>query len=64
MSAEWNGGNPPVGEVSLFRLWHGRTFGRVRNPGNGAVMKKIKALVRKFKKDEDLANHAWVLHVI
>ncbi|ROQ69257.1 hypothetical protein EDD93_3755 [Streptomyces sp. 840.1] len=53
-----------MGEVSLFRLWHGHTFGWVRNPGNGAVMKKIKALVRKFKKDEDLANHAWVLHVI
>nr|BFD89734.1 hypothetical protein KitaXyl93_10940 [Kitasatospora sp. Xyl93] len=28
------------------------------------VMKMIKALVKKFKKDEDLANHAWVLHVI
>ncbi|WP_188299891.1 hypothetical protein [Streptomyces sp. CBMA156] len=28
------------------------------------VMKMIKSLVRKFKKDEDLANHAWVLHVI
>lgn len=53
-----------MGEDSPFRLWHGRTFGCVRNPGNGVVMKKIKALVRKFKKDEDLANHAWVLHVI
>lgn len=28
------------------------------------VMKMIKALVKKFKKDEDLAQHAWVLHVI
>lgn len=27
-------------------------------------MKMIKAIVKKFKRDEDLANHAWVLHVI
>lgn len=28
------------------------------------TMKMIKALVNKFKRDEDLANHAWILHVI
>ncbi|MDH6136821.1 hypothetical protein P3T37_006252 [Kitasatospora sp. MAA4] len=37
---------------------------RARTPGNGVVMKMVKALVKKFKKDEDLANHAWILHVI
>ncbi|MEV5378209.1 hypothetical protein AB0L26_19860 [Streptomyces nondiastaticus] len=34
------------------------------NPGNGGTMKMVKAFVKRFKKDEDLANHAWVLHVI
>ncbi|WP_316519916.1 hypothetical protein [Kitasatospora brasiliensis] len=29
-----------------------------------ALMKMIKSIVKKFKKNEDLANHAWVLHVI
>ncbi|MDH6140390.1 hypothetical protein P3T35_002398 [Kitasatospora sp. GP30] len=33
-------------------------------PGMESVMKMIKALVKKFKQDEDLANHAWILHVI
>ncbi|MFG2908876.1 hypothetical protein ACGF13_27865 [Kitasatospora sp. NPDC048286] len=28
------------------------------------TMKMILTLVKKFKKNEDLANHAWVLHVI
>ncbi|MFI9361930.1 hypothetical protein ACIG5E_12845 [Kitasatospora sp. NPDC053057] len=37
---------------------------RTRNPGKGTAMKMIKAIVKKFKRDEDLANHAWVLHVI
>ncbi|MFE7528564.1 hypothetical protein ACFU7Y_23010 [Kitasatospora sp. NPDC057542] len=38
---------------------------RTRKPPEWrVVMKMIKALVKKFKKDEDLANHAWVLHVI
>ncbi|MDH6707367.1 hypothetical protein P3T27_004104 [Kitasatospora sp. MAA19] len=37
---------------------------RACNPEIGEAMKKIKALVKKFKKDEDLANHAWILHVI
>ncbi|GAA0345303.1 hypothetical protein [Streptomyces blastmyceticus] len=41
-----------------------RLFRRARDTENGDVMKMIKALVSKFKKDEDLANHAWVLHVI
>ncbi len=41
-----------------------RLFYRARNTANGVAMKMIKALVSKFKKDEDLANHAWVLHVI
>ncbi len=39
-------------------------FRRARNPGNGGTMKMVKAFVKRFKKDEDLANHAWVLHVI
>ncbi|MFE4970958.1 hypothetical protein ACFRAR_02430 [Kitasatospora sp. NPDC056651] len=37
---------------------------KCRIPEWRALMKMIKALVKKFKKDEDLANHAWVLHVI
>ncbi|MFB7905800.1 hypothetical protein ACFXPX_01830 [Kitasatospora sp. NPDC059146] len=37
---------------------------RTRIPGKGKTMKMIKAIVKKFKRDEDLANHAWVLHVI
>ncbi|WP_188305555.1 hypothetical protein [Streptomyces sp. CBMA123] len=37
---------------------------RTRNPGKGKAMKMIKAIVKKFKRDEDLANHAWILHVI
>lgn len=28
------------------------------------AMKMIKAIVKKFKKDEDLAANAWILHVI
>ncbi|TWF71568.1 hypothetical protein FHX73_19198 [Kitasatospora viridis] len=28
------------------------------------AMKLVKAIIKKFKQDEDLANHAWVLHVI
>ncbi len=39
-------------------------FRRARHPGNGVIMKMVKAFVKRFKKDEDLANHAWVLHVI
>lgn len=35
-----------------------------RNPEWRTAMKMIKTLVKKFKKNEDLANHAWVLHVI
>ncbi len=31
---------------------------------NGVIMKMVKAFMKRFKKDEDLANHAWVLHVI
>lgn len=32
---------------------------------NGVIpMKMVKSLVKKFKKNEDLANHAWILHVI
>ncbi|MEU9715280.1 hypothetical protein [Streptomyces sp. NPDC047976] len=37
---------------------------RILNPHREQQMKMIKALVKKFKKDEELANHAWVLHVI
>ncbi|MEV7598512.1 hypothetical protein AB0O91_14140 [Kitasatospora sp. NPDC089797] len=40
------------------------TLRRTRNQRKGKAMKMIKAIVKKFKRDEDLANHAWVLHVI
>ncbi|MEV7322044.1 hypothetical protein [Streptomyces sp. NPDC093970] len=33
-------------------------------PGNGETMKMIKAIVKKFKQDEDLATNAWPYHVI
>ncbi|MEU1283226.1 hypothetical protein [Kitasatospora sp. NPDC005856] len=43
----------------------GATFSpRPQSPDWRIVMKMIKTLVKKFKKNEDLANHAWVLHVI
>ncbi|MFD5465756.1 hypothetical protein ACFWIQ_23405 [Kitasatospora sp. NPDC127059] len=37
---------------------------RAWNPGKGIAMKMIKAIVKKFQRNEDLANNAWVLHVI
>ncbi len=37
---------------------------RARVPWSGVVMKMIKAFVKKFKQDEELAANAWPLHVI
>jgi hypothetical protein len=33
-------------------------------PRKESAMKMVKALVKVFKKDADLAAHAWILHVI
>ncbi|MFD8782879.1 hypothetical protein [Kitasatospora sp. NPDC059599] len=41
-----------------------RTLRRTHNHELEKAMKMIKAIVKKFKKDEDLAANAWVLHVI